>query len=248
MRWLFVAGVVLALAGCDTLFPEFAGKPADAGVPTDGASDDGGNGAPALSGVVCVLTDVRDYRSCSTGVPSSLRITVEETRQQALADASGHFTLPLSMKLDVATVAVVDPSNNFVPTIIPVRLSNGIAANLALPIASAQTMQQLELANGLQDDPTAGNLLAWAVDPTGTPVAGASIGVNSALYDDNAPNGLSPGTATHGHGAVALLAVRGSSLMLTLTPPATAPLKADSFTLPLRAGALTMSTLVLPPR
>jgi hypothetical protein len=246
MRWLLVG--VLVLAGCDTLFPEFSGKPADAGVPGDGGNDDGGNASPAIAGVVCALTDVRDYRSCSTGVPSNLRITVEETRQMALADASGHFTLPLSMKLATATIAVVDPSNNFLPTIVPLHLSNGVAANLALPIVSAQTVQSIELNNGLQDDPSAGNILAWAVDGTGTPVAGVSTGNNAALYDDNATNGLSPGTATHAHGAIALLAVRGSSQQLTLTPPPTAPVKGDTFTLPLRAGAVTMTTLFLPPR
>lgn len=249
MRWLLIVGVFGGLAGCDTLFPEFAGKPADAAVPTDGgAGDDGGNASPAIAGVVCALSDVRDYRSCGTGVPSALRITVEETRQMVLADASGHFSLALAAKLDVATIAVVDPSNSFVPTIVPARLSNGIAANLALPIVSAQTVQSLELANGLTEDASAGNVLAWAVDGTGTPVAGVSTGNNAALYDDNAPNSLSPGTTTHGHGAIALLGVRGTSQLLTLTAPPTGTVKGDSFTLPLRAGALTMTTLYLPPR
>ena len=36
--------------------------------------------------------------------------------------------------------------------------------------------------------------------------------------------------------------------MLTLTPPPTAPLSADTFTLPIRSGAVTATTLVLPPR
>ncbi len=246
MRWLLVA--VLALSGCDTLFPELSGKPPDAGIPTDGGSGDGGNASPALAGVVCVLADVRDYRSCTTGVPSGLRITVEETRQTTNADPSGHFTLPLSMKLATATVAVVDPANNFVPTIVPVHLSSGVAANLALPIVATQTLQQIELQNGVQDNPQAGNLIAWAIDGNGAPVTGVSTGNSAALYDDNAPNALSPGTATHAHGAIALFSVGGSTLSLTLTPPPTLPLKADTFMLPLRAGAITMTALVLPPR
>src|SRR4051794_9777530 len=104
MRCLLWASVALSLAGCDTLFPEFSGKPADAAVPHDGGvADDGG--MPMLAGVVCILGDVRDYRSCATGAPGILRVTVEETRQQTMTDAAGRFVLPLSMKLDVATVA-----------------------------------------------------------------------------------------------------------------------------------------------
>ena len=105
-RWLLLAGIVSALSGCDTLFPEFSGKPADAAVPGDGGVDDGG-GAPLLAGIVCILGDVRDYRSCATGSPGILRVTVEETRQQTMTDVTGHFTLPLSMKIDVATVLPV---------------------------------------------------------------------------------------------------------------------------------------------
>ena len=45
-----------------------------------------------------------------------------------------------------------------------------------------------------------------------------------------------------------LFAVTPSTLTMTLTPPATAPLSADTFTLPIRAGAVTASTLVLPPQ
>jgi len=133
MRWLLLA---FLLSGCDTLFPEFSGKPTDAAVPGDGGIEDGGT-SPLLAGVVCVLTDVRDYRTCATGAPGILRITVEETRQQTMTDAAGHFSMPLSMKLETATVAAVDPTSNFVPSIIPVRLNNGVAANLAMCLNAA---------------------------------------------------------------------------------------------------------------
>src|SRR6516164_7218606 len=155
MRCVVLFAVILALSGCDTLFPEFSGN---------GGIDDGGT-APLLAGVVCILGDVRDYRTCATGAPGILRITVEETRQQTMTDAAGHFSLPLSMKLDLATVAAVDPSNNFAPTISPVRLVNGVSANLALPVVPAQALSSIELANGVQDDPQLGTLLSWAVDP-----------------------------------------------------------------------------------
>src|SRR5882724_9635238 len=105
MRCLLWASVLL-LSGCDALFPEFSGNGHDAAVAHDGgATDDGGT--PMLAGVVCILADVRDYRTCATGSPGSLRITVEETRQQTMTDAAGRFVLPLSMTLATATVAAV---------------------------------------------------------------------------------------------------------------------------------------------
>ena len=247
MRWLLVVSGLFALSGCDLLFPEFSGNGADAAVARDGgATDDGG--MPMLAGVVCVLGDVRDYRSCAAGSPGALRVTVEETRQQTMTDVTGRFTLPLSQALTTATVAAVDPSGNFAPTIVPVHLQNGIANNLALPVVSQETLSQIELSSGIQDDPQRGTLLAWAVDPSGTPVAGVSAGITSALYDDNAPNTLSAGTATHARGAIALFTITPTSLTLTLTPPASSPLSADTFTVPIRSGAVTATTLVLPPR
>ncbi|MCU1278994.1 MAG: hypothetical protein JWM53_2540, partial [bacterium] len=160
MRRCLLWASVLLLSGCDTLFPEFSGNPVDAAVAHDGGAGDDG-GMPMLAGVVCVLGDVRDYRTCMSGAPGILRITVEETRQQTMTDAAGHFVLPLSTKLDTATVAAVDPSGNFVPTIVPVHLSNGAANNLALPVVAAQTLASIELANGLQDDPQRGTFLGW---------------------------------------------------------------------------------------
>ncbi|MGZ3441081.1 MAG: hypothetical protein ACXVDD_16270 [Polyangia bacterium] len=238
---------VLLLSGCDTLFPEFSGNGADAAVARDGgASDDGG--APMLAGVVCILGDVRDYRTCATGSPGLLRITVEETRQQAVTDATGHFVLPLAMKLDSATVAAVDPAGHFATSVIPVRLVNGAANNLALPVLDAQTLSSIELANGLQDDPQRGTFLGWAIDPTGTPVAGVSSAQTTALYDDNAPNSVSPGTTTHQRGTIMLFTVTPSTLTLQLTPPPTVALQGDSFTVPIRPGAVTTTTLVLPPK
>ncbi len=246
MRWALLFAGLVALSGCDVLFPEFSGN-GDAAVPGDGGAPDDG-GTPLLAGVVCVLGDVRDYRTCATGSPGMLRVTVEETRQQTMTDVTGRFSLPLSQKLTSATVAAVDPAGNFAPTIVPVHLANGVANNLALPVVAAQTLSQIELANGIQDDPQRGTLIAWAIDPSGTPVAGVASGITSALYDDNAPNTLSAGTATHQDGTIAVFTITPTSLMLTLTPPASSPLSPDSFTVPIRSGAVTATTLVLPPR
>lgn len=238
----------LLLLGCDTLFPEFSGKPVDASVADGSSPADGGDASPRLQGTVCILADLRDYRSCAPGTTGLLRITVEETREQSMTDLAGHFTLPLSAKLDVATVAVIDPQGNFAPTIVPVRTQNGVAANLALPIAAAPTLSSLALQNGLTNDPQRGTLVSWVVDATGAPVAGVTSNQTGALYDDAGPSGLSAGHATHAHGTVALFDVAPTTLTLVLTPPPTLALKSDTFTLPIRAGALTATTLYLPPR
>src|SRR4051812_12430453 len=103
-----LATAALATPGCDTLFPELSGK-----APQDAAASDAGDGgdtSPRLVGAVCLLKDVRDWRSCAPGATGLLRITVEETRQMTMTDATGHFELPLSAKLDSATVAAVDPT------------------------------------------------------------------------------------------------------------------------------------------
>lgn len=245
MRWLLC---VVLLSGCDLLFPEFSGNGSgDSAVPVDGGVDDGG-GPPLLAGVVCVLGDVRDYRTCTSAAQGVLRISVEETRDQTTTDAAGHFSLKLSQKLDTATVGVVDPSNTFAPTIIPLRLTAGIASGVALPVVAQETLQNIELDNGIQADPSLGIVFGWAVDPTGMPVAGVASNSRQALYDDNAPNALSPGTVTHNDGTVAFFNAAPTSLAVTLTPPTTVALSGDTFTLPIRAGAVTASTLVLPPR
>lgn len=248
MQWILAMLSMLALAGCDTLFPEFSGKPVDAAVAGDGGAGDGGDPTLRLQGVVCILTDLRDYRSCAAGSPGILRITVEETREQTMTDPTGHFTLPLSQKLTVATVAAIDPRNTYAPTIVPVRLQNGIAANLALPITTAQTLTNVQLANGVPGDPLRGSVVTWVVDGSGAPVAGVAVNLSNAFVDGAGANQLSAGNATRSHGALALLDVAPNQATLALTPPPTVALRGDSYVVPVRAGALTATTLVLAPR
>jgi hypothetical protein len=242
----------LLLAGCDTLFPEFGGSkpPADMATYGDGGtSSDGGDATPRIEGMVCILGDVRDYRSCAAGTPGILRITVEETRQQAMTDQSGRFSLPLSMKLETAIIAAVDPNSTFPPTIMPVRLNkDGVLTNLALPVFPAATLSNIAYQNGMTMDPLRGTLIAWAIDPNGAPLANVATSYNGAFFDDAGTNQLSASTGTRIHGAVGIFDVAPATLTLTLTPPATAAVRADTFTIPIRAGALTATALVLPAR
>jgi hypothetical protein len=47
---------------------------------------------------------------------------------------------------------------------------------------------------------------------------------------------------------VALFDLAPATATLRLTPPATATVRDDSFEVPIRAGAVTVAALVLPPR
>jgi hypothetical protein len=247
-RVLALVAAAAALAGCDTLFPEFSGgnkpAPSDAGC-TDAGCTDAGPVAAHLAGAVCILADARDYRSCATGSPGALRITVEETRDVTMTDIAGNFTLPLASTLATATVGIVDPRGYYATSIVPVRLVNGSAANVALAVVATQTLSNLALQNGAVLDATQGSLLAWAVDSTGVPVAGVTFAQPSALVDGAAANELTPGVRTGARGAIALLQVAPRSLTLALTPPPT--LAPDNYALPIRPGALTISTLILLP-
>jgi hypothetical protein len=239
--------VALALSGCDTLFPEFSGKP-----PPDLATDpdagaDGGTTTPHLAGVVCVLGDLRDYRSCANGVPGMFRISVEETRDVGMTDASGHFTLALSRKLDAATVAAVDPLNRYAPSIIPLALTNGALDAVALPVVDQNIVANAAVQNGATLDPQRGTVIAWAVDPNGTPVS--NVVCNPTVYTDgSATNQIFANGATGPHGTLGLFNAMPQAVLLALTPPASSLLKADQFSLPVRPSAVTLSRVVLLPR
>ncbi|HZS38775.1 MAG TPA: hypothetical protein VFF06_18210 [Polyangia bacterium] len=244
---------LLALGGCDLLFPEFSGGHVDASIDDGGALPDGGTAGPHVAGSICALADLRDFRSCMTGHGGGFRVSVEETRDVTTADAMGNFVLPLSTSLELATVAAVDPTGAAEPTIVMVALRGGAADGVGLPIAGAQALQQAAALNGFSVDGTRGIVLAWAVDAQGTPVAGASaqaaggVGVGP-LYEGGAANELELGNTTGARGVVAWFDVPPRQLVLTLAAPANGALAGDQFTLPIRPGAVTITTLLLPPR
>jgi hypothetical protein len=241
------------LAGCDSLFPELFGGSADmVSTSTDLASTDMAGDAgvvtPQLQGQVCVITDVRDYRSCATSTfASDLRITVEETRDQVMTDLNGKFTLPLTATITTATVAVVDPAGHYQTTVIPLTLSNGAVFDLALPLVPAASVTAMASNDATTLDPNRGVVLAWAIDEVGLPVAGVSANV-AMLADGDSSNALLPASATGSRGAIGVVNSSVGSLTLTLTTPAASAVIGDSFILPVRAGAITTTRLVLLPR
>jgi hypothetical protein len=244
--------VAVVLPGCDTLFPELFPNADMVSTSTDMASTDmaGDAGAvtPQIAGQVCVIADVRDYRSCATSTfGSDLRITVEETRDEAMTDLNGVFILPLSAKLTTATVAVVDSSGRLQTTVIPLRLINNAAIGLALPTVPAASVTNIATSDATTLDPNHGVVLGWAIDETGLPVA--NVSANTAILADSGDaNVLVPASATGSHGAIAIVNSNVGSLTLGLTTPASSPVAGDTFVLPVRAGAITLTTLVLVPR
>src|SRR5581483_8060682 len=220
---------LLALGGCDLLFPEFSGGHVDASIDDGGALPDGGTAGPHVAGAICALADLRDLRSCMTGHGGGFRVSVEETRDVTTADAMGNFVLPLSTSLELATVAAVDPTGAAEPTIVMVALRGGAADGVGLPIAGAQALQQAAALNG------------FSVDAAG----GVGVG---PLYEGGAANELELGNTTGARGVVAWFDVPPRQLVLTLAAPANGALAGDQFTLPIRPGAVTITTLLLPPR
>jgi hypothetical protein len=242
---------VFAASGCDVLFPEFAGHPAasDASANPDGspAELDGGSG-PHLSGQLCLLADVRDFRTCSPAHAGNIRLTVEETGDTTLSAADGTFTLTTTTPLSVATVLAVDPSGQLASTVTAVHPPSGSQDALALPLLTAATQATLALQNGFALDPSRGALLMWAIDASGTPLDGATAGRitvgNGPFYDGAAANQLAPSTATGPRGLIALFNLPSGNATLALTPPP--PHAAINVTLPIRPAALTMTTVVFP--
>jgi|GEM_PF-5438462 len=235
----------LATSGCQYLFPEL-NPPA----PTVDLGDgDAGLGAQHLTGRVCNVTDVRDYRTCPP-LTGNYRISIEETRDSVVTDASGAFTLVPTAALTLATVGVSDPLGQRVSTIIRVRLAATGPTTVNIPSVSTAEMQQLETIAGSPGDLTRGMMLAYMVDQTGIPVAGViSARITNAtgpLYDGPSLNELADAHATSAGGTIAFFDLPAGQLTLPVSPPAA--YLPDTFVLPIRSNAVTISALILRPR
>jgi hypothetical protein len=240
-------GALVALCSCDVLFPEFSGKPPpDLASAGDGGSSDASS-TPHLQGQVCALGDARDYRTCSVGLGGPYRITVEETRDQTMTDSSGSFTLTTARPLTIATVAVIDTSGTFTPTVTALHPAGGVLERLALPVLAAQVLGNMELSSGVSPDATRGAVVVWTVDATGAPVAGVRSTppplAAGPFYEGAQVNELMQGQATGSHGLLAFFDVGAGTARLGLQPPS--PYFADSYELPIRSGAVTLSALPL---
>jgi hypothetical protein len=249
-RGALVLCVALVCSGCSVLFPEFSGSSPDAA--TDAALIGDALATHQISGQLCVLTDLRDYRSCTSSGTLALKITVEETRDSVVANANGTFVLALSQPLTSATLTAVDSGGQFATAVIPLKAVNGALSNIAVPIVSLTDASTLAYSLGFSFDATLGSVLGYAIAPSGVPVpsvtAPSQQNVLGPYYDGAAQNELLLGGATGARGMVALFELTPPSLSLSLTTPSSASVTGDTFTLPIRAGTITISTLVLPSR
>jgi hypothetical protein len=227
MRFLFFVGL---LSGCNVLFPEFSGNPMDMATNSDAAGD-GGTGS--VHGTICVLTDITSLSTCAAST-AGYHIGVEETREVVDSDGVGNFILTQSAA--VLTIEVVDKSAQSTPTV--VRIAGGTAGTLVIPMVSAQTLSTVAYDNGITLDDTHGSILVVATNSAGTPLAGvqaqALSGAAGPLYEAG-PNAFLPGSATGNHGSIAWLNVTLGDIQTTVG--------AGTFTLPVRASALTFSLL-----
>jgi hypothetical protein len=233
VKWLLLACALCT--GCDTLFPEFF---PDGGSTSDG---DGGTdmaGVPHVSGQICVLADLRDWRTCTTLALSGFRVEVEETTDATMTDGTGHFYLLSRVPLSQVTLLVTDPRGTYAETVAPINVS-ATPDNLGLPVVDSQTLSTLALQNAISVDPTHGSLLGWAIDRQTNPVAGQTTVGSIALYEGAAANQIGPSGSTGAHGTFVIFDQAPPSLALTLTPPDTHSL------VPIRAGAVTMTTVVV---
>jgi hypothetical protein len=233
--------LALFLAGCDVLFPEFSHPPPA----TDAGAGDAG-GAPHISGRVCALADLRDFRTCASGPGASFRVADEETRESAQADASGAYDLVTSTALATATLAALDGASQYTPTITVVHPTAGVLEQLALPVVLQSTLARLALDNGFTVDPTRGALFTWTIDATGAPIAGVRAGAIAGgigpLYDGAAPDELAVAQATGARGLVAQFNLTPGTATLDLAVGGAQPVP---YALPIRAGAITMMALPL---
>jgi hypothetical protein len=235
VKWLFA--LALFSTGCQALFPELY-PDSDGG---SSSSGDGGTdmaGVPHVSGMLCAMSDLRDWRTCTQLAAAGFKVEVEETTDATTTDANGNFYLMSRVPLQTATLLVIDPHGQYLETVAPINVG-ATPDNVGIPIVDAQTFNTLALQNGLSTDPMHGALLAWAIDTQAQPVAGQQVVGQTALYEGSAAGEMGPGLSTGAHGTFALFDQAPPSLMLTLTPP-------DTHTqVAIRAGAVTLTTIVV---
>ncbi len=239
---------LLGGAGCNLLFPELSGSGSPDLLPTD-LLGDLPSSALTLRGVVCSPSDLRMLHSCAQVSGHGLHVTIEETRDSATVDATGHFVVTLSQPLTVATLAASATDGTYLPTVASVPVS---PTALAIPVYAQTTLSSALLNVGQTFDDTRGLVIAYVVNSSGVSLSGvrasaAPGGAAAILYDGRAVNQLDSTSATGADGTVLVVNQAASSMTLSLTPQAGSTVGANQFVLPTRPGAVTFAVTILPP-
>ncbi|MBA3455012.1 MAG: hypothetical protein H0T42_18125 [Deltaproteobacteria bacterium] len=195
------------------------------------ASDD----MTALSGRVCVIADLRNLTSCTTGDASG--ITVRLGTSMGTTAMDGSFSLPVPQGSNLVW-SVTAPG--FVPTVVPLGLVH------LLPLVSTARYEEMLSDNGVILQAGQGSLFTRVVR-NAAPAVGVTATIDpptlfGALYDG--ANAFLWDRDATGTSAVVWIpdALQGTAT-LTLMRPAATPLQ---ITLPVVDGSITFVTAAIP--
>lgn len=215
---------------------------------TPDATVGGDGGGAAITGHLCLVNDLRYPSTCAEGadlanVPLVIGGVATEstaTGTFAVAAAGGEQLQILVGQGDIRYRASLSVA----------PLIDGSAAELSIPIVSAQTWQSLLSTVGVAEPDDTATLLTYISNAQGEPVVGANIlpptGTNTLpLYaGDSGRNDWDVGRATNDSGAVLVIGIPSDAETTKFTVFSTATSYDQN--VPVAADALTFHYAVLP--
>lgn len=237
-----VASTALVLMACqssgsDDSFPIVPGgddtviTPAPDGPPADGSGD----GSGTLTGRVCIVADLRNLTSCTTGDASGITVTLGTST--AITAIDGTFSIPPTSGSNLVwTVSAV----GFVPSVVPLGIVH------LLPVVTVDRYNEMLLDNGVVLGAGQGSLFTRVVR-NDAPAVGVTATVDppsqyGPLYDS--ANAIVWDLDATGATAVIWIPdVLQGSTTLTLMPPAATPLPVSVL---VAEGAITFATVGIP--
>jgi hypothetical protein len=236
------ASTALILAACQSgsgdAFPVATGggddtqiTPAPDGPPADASGD----GAASISGRVCVVADLRNLTSCTTGDASGITVTLGTSTAVTATDGSFTIATPQGSNLVWSASA-----SDLVPTVMPLGIAH------LLPIVTAARYNEMLLDNGVILQAGQGSVFARVIR-NGAPAAGVTATVDppslyGPLYDGSSAI-LWERDATAAGGVVWIPDAPQGTATLTVTAPAAT---AVMVSVPVADGATTFATVAIP--
>jgi hypothetical protein len=178
--------------------------------PTTDASTDAG--VIAFNGALCVLSDYRDYRTCTVVAKANVSIVVYLNLTTTViatttTTATGQFTLAIpasDLGLSVLVYAN-DPTLQYFASLGRTTVVAG--ADIAVPLVTTQNVEDAALAVGVPLNGLLGISFAYMVNASGVPESGVRGGTYSTalgpFYDGATANTLNATTMTSTNGLIA---------------------------------------------
>jgi len=223
-------------SGSDDSFPIVPGgddsviTPAPDGPPADVSGD----GSGTLAGRVCVVADLRNLTSCTTGDASGITVTLGAST--AITATDGTFSISPPPGSNPWTVSAV----GFVPSVVPFGIVH------LLPVVTVDRYNEMLLDNGVILSAGQGSLFTRVIRNDAPAVGVTAIVEPPSLYGplyDGANAILWDLDATGASAVIWIPDVLQGSTTLTLMPPATTPLPVS---FPVVEGAITFATVGIP--